>query len=256
MAVHRAPHLRVAGELEIGGGAVTERAGVVVGEHAPVRAGPLDEVDPLGRGQTDQLGALAPADQKRGRERRLRRGARDDDRLRPGETVVGELVVEQERGPEQRSQQHLLVLVALLVTRVGVGEGVVVVDGRQLCPVRGDVGEAVLADAVGPDHEVGRGREVPVHPPAGREPVVLGGGDVGKAPDRDPPPPGLGREEVPVVHRVAEDGVGDVVGGQAEARDLEQRFTLSGLRWLTLDEAGRVQIFPADLEVDGETLDD
>jgi len=56
--------------------------------------------------------------------------------------VVGQEVVDQERGREQRTQQGLLRLAVGLIERVGAATLVVVVDAAQLAPMRCSVQEA------------------------------------------------------------------------------------------------------------------
>src|SRR6185312_3443181 len=68
-------------------------------------------------------------------------------------------------------------------------------------------------------------------------------------PYRHPSPALSGREEAPVGHRLAELGVGDVVGGEPEGLDGEQRLPRPGRGRRGVLEAALVQVGPRDQEV-------
>ena len=232
-----------------------QRLDVVVGHHAVVAAEPLHETDVGRRGEAHHLDAVALGGQEGGPDRGLARRAGQDDDLGPEEPVVGQVVVEQERGEEEGPQQHLLVLVPLVVDRIATDGPVGVVGGREVGPVGSGVDEAALVDPVGRDHEVPRHREVAEHAhPFGN--VVAGrADDIAEAPHRDPAPAGLGGEEVPVRHRVAEHAVGDVVRGQAERVDAQQR--LAGLEVGdigTVVDPALVEVVAAYEEVHGASI--
>ena len=72
--------------------------------------------------------------------------------------------------------------------------------------------------------------------------ALLAALDLGEPPHRHPAPTVLGGEEVPVGHRLAHHRVGDVVGGQPEAVDRQQRQARIQLGRLRLGNAAHAQI--------------
>src|SRR5439155_6377480 len=72
---------------------------------------------------------------------------------------------------------------------------------------------------------------------------------LGEAPDRDPAPALLRREEVPIGHGVAEGRVGDVVRCQPEGGDLQPRLSLLELGRRLLEEATAVEVVLGNEEV-------
>jgi hypothetical protein len=109
---------------------------------------------------------------------------------------------------------------------------------RQRGPVRRGVDEALVVDAVGDDQQVAGAGEVAVDAPPLREvgvPRVL---DVGVAPHVQLSPVRVRcREEAPVVHRLPEHGVGDVVRSQPKGFDPEKRLPVLRRRWVAMEEA-------------------
>ena len=73
--------------------------------------------------------------------------------------------------------------------------------------------------------------------------------DLGEAPHRDAPPAVSGREEVPVGHRLAEDGVGDVVRRQAKGPDAKEGLSGFERRQRGIGDAALVEIVALDEEV-------
>ncbi|MNP50540.1 hypothetical protein D3C76_1448100 [compost metagenome] len=58
---------------------------------------------------------------------------------------------------------------------------------------------------------------------------------LGEAPDRDDAHPFLPRrKELPIAHRLAQGGIGDVVGGEGEAVDTQQRLPFAKIPGLQL----------------------
>ena len=97
----------VARDVDVGGRPALERVDRVVGDGAAVDPQALDELGAARRGEADQLHPLALGEQEGGGDRGLAGGARDHDRPARRQALVGELVVDQERGEEERPQQHL-----------------------------------------------------------------------------------------------------------------------------------------------------
>jgi hypothetical protein len=107
---------------------------------------------------------------------------------------------------------------------------VLVVRRHQFAAVRPAVVEAALRHAHGLHAQVARNRKVAVEALAHRHAFDVRGCNVGEAPGRHVAPVGVaGRKELPVLHdRITEGRVGDAVGGQREAADLQQH--LAGLQ--------------------------
>ena len=131
---------------------------------------------------------------------------------------------------------------------------VAVVGGGQLGARGGGIDEVGLARAVRADDQVRGRRQVAEYAGPLGHAVGLAGGHVGEAPDRHPGPALLGREEVPVAHRLAHHRVGDVVGGQAEGIDAEEHLARLELGGIGILEADLVQIVSLYLEVDLRSL--
>jgi hypothetical protein len=120
--------------------------------------------------------------------------------------------------------------------------------------VRSGVDEPLFVDPVGVHHQVARGRQVAVHALALLDFFAGGRRDGRETPDRHPRPAVLSREKVPVVHRVAHYRIRDVVRGEAEGIDGQQRLPGLELGGLGVLEADLVQVVALDLEVDGSSL--
>jgi hypothetical protein len=118
---------------------------------------------------------------------------------------------------------------------------VALVGRRQCRPVRRGVDEALVVDAVGDDQQVAGAGEVAVDARTLREvgvPRVLG---MGVAPHVQLPPVRVRcREEAPVVHRLSEHGVGDVVRRQPKGFDPEKRLPVLRRRRVAVEEAALV----------------
>ena len=218
-------HRAVSRDVDEGGGPSLERVDRVVGDGAAIDPQALDELGAPRRGEPYQLDSLALRQQERRGDRGLARGAGDHDRPARGQPLVAELIVDQERGEEERTQQHLYFLGVRPVEGVGIGPHIALVGRGQRRSVRRGVHEAVLVGVCGRHDEVrGRG-QVPVQARAGLDTLGLALLDLGEAPHRDAAPAVLGREEVPVGHRLAEHRVGDVVRRQPETVDPQERLT-------------------------------
>ncbi len=242
------PHVAVPRHVHVGGRARAERVHFVVGHGAPVHAQALDELPAARRGEPHQVHVVARGEQVRDSESGLARGAADDHRPAFGQSLVAEHVVDQEGGGEQRAQHHLQVLGALAVEGVRVGALVALVGGGQGAPMLRLVPEPAGVGGRGHDEVRGR-RQVAVHPRAALEALGPALAHLGEAPHRHPPPALRGGEEVPVGHGVAEHRIGDVVGGQAEAVDLQQRLTLVQLGRLGARRPRRPDVAAVDEEV-------
>jgi hypothetical protein len=164
---------------------------------------------------------LAAREHERGGQRRLARRARHEHALRPERVLATQHLVEQEGGREQRPQEHGQVR----VRRLGRRAQVLVVDRGQFTPMRFDGREAATA-GLGPQR-VPRGHREEAEEPLARLHARDAGGDhAAEAPHRDASPPLIaGREERPVAQGFSEHPVGDVVGRQREALDVELHFT-------------------------------
>ncbi len=86
------------------------------------------------------------------------------------------------------------------------------------------VDEAAAADLRRRDQQVAGHRIVAIEALARFDPRAARGKHLGEAPDRDDAQPLAGREELPVAQGIAEGGIGDVVGGQGELADRQQRL--------------------------------
>ena len=162
---------------------------------------------------------------------------------RVGQALVVELVVDQERGEEERPQQHLDRLGVGPVEGVGAARQVAVVGGGQRRFVRRGVDEP---GAVG----VGRGDDADARTTAD----TRRGGCPASTPSASllstsakphvgtRPQPSSAREEVPVGHRLAEDRVGDVVRGHPEGVDPQQRLARLELGGLGLGDPALAEI--------------
>ncbi len=155
VGVDRRPHGTVAGDVDEAGGAAVQGPDRVVGDGAAVDPQALDELGVAGRGQPDRLDLRALRQQESGGDRGLAGGAGDDDRPAPGQSLVGELIVDQERGEEERPQQHLHRLGLGPVEEVGVAGEEAVIGGGQRRPVWRAVGKAAGANCRWRDEQVG-----------------------------------------------------------------------------------------------------
>ncbi len=208
----------------------------------------LDEGHLVGRGEAHDRqarpGPSVPSDAEGG----LGRGAGDHQHRCAEEVVVAEEVVDQEGGEEQRVEQHLPVLV--VGTGAGrVDEAVPAVGAGHGLAVGGDVAEAAVVHPAHGHHQLLGHGEVAEAAAAHRQLGVGGLDHVGVAPHRHPAPALLGGEEVPVLEHVADDGVGDVVGAQAEGVDAQPGLALVQRRRVELDDAHLVEIAAVDLQV-------
>ncbi|MDT4835016.1 hypothetical protein FQZ97_686700 [compost metagenome] len=219
--VDRGAQFAVAGEVDVhAGGVGRDAVQRVVGHHAVVAAQALAEGHVGGRGEADHLDAVALVQLEGRAVGRLARGARQQHGGGAEEVVVGHEVVDQPRGDEQRAQQRLQVFGVGGVQRVGVAAEVLVVDRGQLGAVRRRVGEARGREPVGAEHRARGHRPVAVEPFAHGHARVQRLHHAREAPHRDAAPAFfLGGKELPVAHRIAEGGVGDVVGGERKAVD-------------------------------------
>src|SRR5207244_4384247 len=84
---------------------------------------------------------------------------------------------------------------------------------------------------------------------ARRQALVPALADLGEPPHWYAPPTLFGGEEAPVRHRLAEGGVGDVVGAQTERVDGQQRLSLGGLGDPGILEADAVKVVARDQKV-------
>src|SRR6516164_9147002 len=148
MVMNRAHDLAVAGHVDEGGGyVVRQRRDSVVGDDAIVTTEALAKHRVSLRGETDHLvlSAAITVEKEGEAEGGLARSAREHDCPRAEEAVVGEKVVEKERGHEERAEEHLPVLVLRCIAWVAGSEEVLIVDRRQRLPMCRGVDEAAAA---------------------------------------------------------------------------------------------------------------
>ena len=138
---------------------------------------------------------------------------------------VGEEVVDQERGDEERPQQRLLALPARAASRVG-GRRTICCRRRPApCGARRRR-RTRCAHPRGLHHQCvpsgsSRSSARPTATPSARDSVTSQSPRPECSPRRR-----RGRKEIPVLHGLAEGGVGDVVRGQREVLDGQPRFAL------------------------------
>lgn len=196
-------------------------------------------------------------------DRGLRRGARDHHigERSAGRPVIAELIVDHERGREQRVHHHLHPLAVGPVQRVGGAADVAVVGPGEPGPMDRGVGETTGVGAARGDHQLVRHRQVAVETLTDLDIARSRLDDLAEAPHRHPPPDGaiglgaiaLGRacrEHVPVAHPLAEHGVGDVVRGEREGVDRDADLARSELGPRRAAHPHAPQIVADDLDVD------
>ena len=145
----------------------------------------------------------------------------------PKKLFVAEKVIDEERREKKRKEQDVLRLATGGVDGIGLDVAVALVGRRQRHPVRGGVDEPLFVDAVRDDQQVIGAGQIPVDARALRQIGVPRFLDVGVAPHIQLSPVRVrGREEIPVLHRLAEHGVGDVVRGKPEGLDAQQRLSV------------------------------
>ncbi len=126
-----------------------------------------------------------------------------------------------------------------LIGRVGPGEDIGVVDRREPLAVRRDIHETTGADPAGLHREVFRYRKVSIDFHARLHAAGTRLGHCRKTPDRHPPPSGLGGgKEIPIAHRFAKRGIGDIIGRQGERIDAQARLALAERGLFSLLPAG------------------
>ena len=164
------------------------------------------------------------------------------------------MVVDEERRHEHPVEQEVLVGAVEVecavdgdVAEVGVGDGVAGAVGA-------DVAEPVRAAGFCRDDRLGRHRVEAEVTTADLDVGVGGLDDRTDADHRDPPPRLLGGEEPPIVQHVAGDGVGDVVGGEREAFDLQPYLAGCQLLLGWLGDAGGAEVRSVDLEDHAATV--
>ena len=107
----------------------------------------------------------------------------------------------------------------------------------------GDVIETARRDPAGAHHHVACNRVIAIKAFTYGNPGGGGRDDIGKAPDRHVSEARLpGREEVPILHRIAKCGIGDIIRRQGEALDFEQYLTFFQRALLMLSHLGASEI--------------
>ena len=226
MRVHRGPYRGGAGDVHVCRGTVREPALVAVGDDLVVHAEALDEGHVGGRGQPDHRDAVPAGGLVGHAERRLGRCTGDDHVVGAEVAVVGQEVVDQERGEEQGVEHHLAVLADGAGCHPRVREGVAVVGAGHGGAVGRAVHDAAVVDPAHRDHQLLRHGQEAVDPGPRGDVVVARLHHLCEPPHRHPPPRVLCGEEVPVLEHVADHGVGDVVGGEGERLDPEPGLPL------------------------------
>ena len=161
--------------------------------------------------------------QMRETERGLAGGAGEHHAARAVEFILGQKIVDQKRQHEQRPQQRLIIALAAGESRIAADARIGVVDRRHALAMRGGVAQAALADVGGFDHQMRRHRKIAEQAFAFGDARMARGDHVAKSPHRNVAETFGRRKQLPVFQLVAEHGVGDVVGGEREAIDLDQQ---------------------------------
>ena len=120
--------------------------------------------------------------------------------------------------------------------------------------MRRRVAQGAPADVGRFDHEMGGHREIAEQALARFDVRMLGDEHLAKAPHRDVAEAGGRRKQLPVFQLIAENRIGDVVGGEGEAIDpQQQRFGRQriGIGQMQLDGPALLQIVARDDEVGG-----
>ena len=136
VAVDRAAHLGVARHVDVDGRLPIDRVELLVRDDPVVDAERLGELDVPGRGQADHFDSIAPGEQIGERRGGAARGAGQHCGLRSEHRLVVEEVIDQERGEVEGPEQHLLVLVLLLVEGHAGDADVAVVGGGEVGAMR------------------------------------------------------------------------------------------------------------------------
>ena len=139
--------------------------------------------------------------------------------------------------------------------RVGVGEHVPVVGRSHRLAVRREILKRARLETSGLDDELVGHWEVPVDAPPDRELGHIRLDDVTETPDRHPAPvpaAGVGGrrgKEVPVLQRITERGVRDVVRRQRERVDAQTRGVRREGDGGVVENASSVQVRAIDFEL-------
>jgi hypothetical protein len=120
-------------------------------------------------------------------------------------------------------QQRLVVALPARKCRIAADARIGIIDRRHALPVRGGIAKASLADVGGFDDEMRCHREIAEQGFACGDRGMLRGDHLAKPPYRNVAETFGRRKQLPVFQTIAEHGVGDVVGGEGEARDLHQQ---------------------------------
>jgi hypothetical protein len=105
--------------------------------------------------------------------------------------------------------------------------------------MRGGVAQPAFADVGGFDHQMRRHRKIAEQAFANLDPGVTRGDHLAKSPHRDVAEILRRRKQAPVFQLIAENGVGDVVGRERKAIDLDQQRLIGQcgcVRQLRLDQ--------------------
>jgi len=129
-----------------------------------------------------------------------------------------------------------------------------VVDRRHALAMGVVVAQAAFADVAGLDHQMRRHRKIAEQAFALGDARMARGDDVAESPHRDVAETFGRRKQLPVFQLVAEHRIGDIVGGEREAIDLDQQGVvrqLAGVGQFPLDESALLQIVACNGEIGG-----
>ncbi len=187
-------------------------------------------------------------------ERGLAGGAGEHHAARTVKLILRQEIVDQKRQHEQRTQQRLVIALATGKGGIPADTRIGIVDRGYALTMRGGVAQAALADVGRLDHKMRRHRKIAEQAFALGNARMTRSHHLAKSPHRNVAEIFGRRKQLPVFQLVAENGVGDVVGGESEAVDLDQQRLIGqggGVRQFTLDEFALLQILACNDEVGG-----
>ena len=232
-------HAGIAGEVNQHRRHLRQLLDILIGQHFAIEAPAPHEIDIVGRGQPD------PSDPRRlvardagQRHRGLGRSAGADQRVSPEPAFAAHEAFDQEPGLEQRPEDHPLTLARRIVLGIGGQAAVLVVDRAHRLAVRGHIGEAAGRNLAGQHIEALGHRQIAIDPFTHRDLGMAAFHHHRMPPHRHHAPIALAREEVPVAEGIARHRVGDVVGSDREALDLQPHLAIAQRRQGCIDYAG------------------
>ena len=225
------------GKIDINGaGGPVQLRQLFVAEHLVVAAQRGNE-RPVGRrGQTDDMRGIGlPAAQREAVRRAVggfARRARQQHLPRAKKMLLGQKIVDQERGDEQRLEDGLLRLMLGTIVGIAIAKDKLVIGWRQVLSMGAGIDARTCRDTLWPHHQVRAHRHVAVDTAPDVDARSPRFRHDGKTPNGDAAPFGVaGRKKLPVLHRFTKGGVGDVVR--------RQRKVVDGQAYLTIGQHAR-----------------